>query len=127
VKNAGAFGAPAVRLQPASRPCLVGSANGLRGLAHAMDLLTQGTDTLDAAIEVVKIPELDPNDQSVTASAHVNVSHGASRTASTDRSAELAFREYSESNRKHDVEQFSRAGSLRAEKTKIARFSYLPV
>ena len=65
VKDAGAFGAPAVRLRPASRPCLVGSANGLRGLAHAMDLLTRGTDTLDAAIEVVKIPELDPNDQSV--------------------------------------------------------------
>ena len=64
-KNAGAFGAPAVIRRPPSRPCLVSSANGLHGMPHAMDLLTQGADTLDAAIEVVKVPELDPNDQSV--------------------------------------------------------------
>ena len=65
VRNAGALGTPAVLLRPPSRACLVGSANGLRGMANAMQLLAQGTDTLDAAIEVVKIPELDPNDQSV--------------------------------------------------------------
>ncbi len=65
VRNAGALGAPAVILRPPSRPCLVGSANGLRGMATAMQHLTQGTDTLDAVIEVVKVPELDPNDQSV--------------------------------------------------------------
>ena len=64
-KNAGAFGAPAVIRRPPSRPCVVASANGIRGVAKAMDLLNQGTDTLDAVIEAVKIQELDPNDPSV--------------------------------------------------------------
>jgi N4-(beta-N-acetylglucosaminyl)-L-asparaginase len=65
VRRGGALGAPAVILSPPSRPCLVASANGIRGVAKAMDLLNQGTDTLDAVIEAVKIQELDPNDQSV--------------------------------------------------------------
>jgi N4-(beta-N-acetylglucosaminyl)-L-asparaginase len=65
VRTPGVFGAPAVILRPPAHPCLVASANGLRGMAKAMDLLNQGTDTLDAVIEVVKVPELDPNDQSV--------------------------------------------------------------
>jgi len=65
VRTAGVAGAPAVILRPPSRPCLVSSANGLRGLAKSMELLQQGADTLDAAIETVKVPELDPNDQSV--------------------------------------------------------------
>ncbi len=61
----GAFGAPAVILRPPSRPCVVSSRNGARGVAKAMDLLGQGADTLDAVVEAVKIQELDPNDQSV--------------------------------------------------------------
>jgi N4-(beta-N-acetylglucosaminyl)-L-asparaginase len=65
VKNAGAVGAPAVILRPPSRACVVASANGIRGVAKAMDLLGRGTDTLDAVIEAVKIQELDPNDQTV--------------------------------------------------------------
>ena len=65
VRRSGAFGAPAVILRPPSRPCVVGSANAIRGVAKAMELLGRGTDTLDAAIEAVKIQELDPNDQSV--------------------------------------------------------------
>ncbi len=49
----------------ASKPVLVASANGIRGVQKAFDLLMQGADTLDAAIEAVKIQELDPNDDSV--------------------------------------------------------------
>jgi N4-(beta-N-acetylglucosaminyl)-L-asparaginase len=43
----------------------VASSNGLRGVARAMELLTQGADTLDAGVERVKIQELDPDDTSV--------------------------------------------------------------
>jgi N4-(beta-N-acetylglucosaminyl)-L-asparaginase len=59
-------GAPAVIRRPPARPCVVASANGIRGVSKAMDLLAnQGTDTLDAVVEAVKIQELDPNDMSV--------------------------------------------------------------
>ena len=43
----------------------VSSANGLRAATKAFELVSQGTDTLDAAVEGVKIQELDPNDNSV--------------------------------------------------------------
>ncbi len=43
----------------------IASANGLRGVERAGRLMAQGMDTLDAAIEGVKIQELDPNDSSV--------------------------------------------------------------
>jgi N4-(beta-N-acetylglucosaminyl)-L-asparaginase len=43
----------------------VGSANGLRGMKLAAELILRGTDPLDAAIEGVKIQELDPKDTSV--------------------------------------------------------------
>jgi len=49
----------------AAKPVVVSSANGLRAVARAFDLLMQGTDTLDAVIEGVKIQELDPTDDSV--------------------------------------------------------------
>src|SRR5256886_2596229 len=49
----------------AAKPVAVASANGLRGVQKAFDLLMQGADTLDAVIEGVKIQELDPNDDSV--------------------------------------------------------------
>jgi N4-(beta-N-acetylglucosaminyl)-L-asparaginase len=49
----------------AAKPVAVSSANGLRAVQRAFDLLMRGTDTLDAAIEGVKIQELDPNDDSV--------------------------------------------------------------
>jgi N4-(beta-N-acetylglucosaminyl)-L-asparaginase len=56
-------------LPPASRwaakPVAVASANGLRGVQKAFEVLMQGADTLDAVIEGVKIQELDPADQSV--------------------------------------------------------------
>ena len=49
----------------ATRPAVIASANGLRGVARAYDLLTKGADPLDAAIAGVNIQELDPEDQSV--------------------------------------------------------------
>ena len=48
-----------------SRPAAVSSSNGLAAVNRAMELVLRGTDTLDAAIEGVKIQELDPADNSV--------------------------------------------------------------
>ncbi len=48
-----------------SRPVIVSSANGIRGVAKAFDLIMGGADPLDAITEGVKIQELDPNDTSV--------------------------------------------------------------
>ena len=63
--RAGDVGAPAILRQQPSRPGLVASANGLAGAQRAFELMMRGTDTLDAAVECVKVTELDPNDQSV--------------------------------------------------------------
>ena len=49
----------------AGRPVAVASANGIRGVARAVELMRQGRDPLDAAIEGVVIQELDPDDTSV--------------------------------------------------------------
>lgn len=49
----------------AAKPVAVASANGMRAVQKAFDLLMQGADTLDAVIEGVKIQELDPDDDSV--------------------------------------------------------------
>ncbi len=57
--------APAIRRRPPSRPVVVASRNGLRGVERAGGLIASGSDTLDAIIEGVKIQELDPNDPSV--------------------------------------------------------------
>src|SRR2546428_791016 len=54
---------PSVRW--AAKPVVISSANGLRAVQKAFELLMQGADTLDAVIEGVKIQELDPNDDSV--------------------------------------------------------------
>ncbi|MBM4185881.1 MAG: N(4)-(beta-N-acetylglucosaminyl)-L-asparaginase [Gemmatimonadetes bacterium] len=59
------FPAPAVIIPGAARFAAVASSNGLRGVAKAMELMTRGVDTLDAAVEGVKIQELDPEDTSV--------------------------------------------------------------
>jgi len=63
-KNAD-LGAPAVHIRPPSQPVAVASANGLRAVERAGQLMAEGVDTLDAAIEGVKIQELDPEDSSV--------------------------------------------------------------
>ena len=50
----------------ATRPVIVSSANGIRGVARAYDMIArQNADTLDAIIAGVNIQELDTEDQSV--------------------------------------------------------------
>lgn len=58
-------GFPSIHIRPAARAVAVSSANGLRGVQKAVDLMLAGADTLDAAVEGVKITELDPTDHSV--------------------------------------------------------------
>jgi N4-(beta-N-acetylglucosaminyl)-L-asparaginase len=57
--------APAVHTRSQGRNAAVASSNGLRAVQKAGTLVTQGVDTLDAAVEGVKIQELDPEDTSV--------------------------------------------------------------
>jgi N4-(beta-N-acetylglucosaminyl)-L-asparaginase len=56
---------PALFRPRAARPAAVSSSNGLRAVNRAMELMLGGTDTLEAAVEGVKIQELDPADNSV--------------------------------------------------------------
>ena len=58
-------GAAPVATAMAGRPAVVASANGIRGVKIAYDMLVQGADPLDAAIAGVNVVELDPEDQSV--------------------------------------------------------------
>jgi len=44
---------------------MVGSANALAGMERHYDALAAGADPLDAAVDVVKVVEADPNDSSV--------------------------------------------------------------
>jgi N4-(beta-N-acetylglucosaminyl)-L-asparaginase len=54
------------RSRPLAGPVIVSSANGIRGVARAYDMIArQNADTLDAIIAGVNIQELDPDDQSV--------------------------------------------------------------
>jgi N4-(beta-N-acetylglucosaminyl)-L-asparaginase len=48
-----------------ARPVVVASANGIRGVKKAYDMIAAGADTLDAIIAGVNIQELDPEDNSV--------------------------------------------------------------
>jgi N4-(beta-N-acetylglucosaminyl)-L-asparaginase len=48
-----------------ARPCVVASANGIRGVKVAYDQIARGGDALDAIIAGVNIQELDPEDTSV--------------------------------------------------------------
>jgi N4-(beta-N-acetylglucosaminyl)-L-asparaginase len=57
--------APAVTTRQASKNVAIASGTGLRAVERAGELMAQGMDTLDAAIEGVKIQELDPEDTSV--------------------------------------------------------------
>lgn len=56
---------PLPRARWAAQPVVISSANSLRPVQKAYELLVQGADPLDAAVEAVKIQELDPEDQSV--------------------------------------------------------------
>ena len=49
----------------AGRPAVISSANGIRGVKIAYDMIAAGADPLDAAIAGVNVVELDPTDQSV--------------------------------------------------------------
>ena len=62
---AAAPAAPWVKRSRAAKFTAIASENGLRGVKLAVELMTKGTDTLDAGVEGVKIQELDPNDESV--------------------------------------------------------------
>src|SRR4051812_21140765 len=48
-----------------ARPVVIASANGIRGVRKAYDMIVGGSDTLDAIIAGVNIQELDPEDMSV--------------------------------------------------------------
>ncbi len=60
-----ARGASPIREVGPSRPVVVASANGLRTVEKAMELIKAGADPLDAAIAGVAIVEADPNDRTV--------------------------------------------------------------
>jgi N4-(beta-N-acetylglucosaminyl)-L-asparaginase len=57
--------APWIKRSRAAKFAAIASENGLRGVKLAVELMTKGTDTLDAGVEGVKIQELDPSDESV--------------------------------------------------------------
>ncbi|MEO8294420.1 MAG: N(4)-(beta-N-acetylglucosaminyl)-L-asparaginase [Gemmatimonadota bacterium] len=65
MKTTAEIGAPAIILRPVATPVAIASTNGMRGVARAVELMAGGADTLDAAVEGVKIQELDPTDMSV--------------------------------------------------------------
>ncbi len=60
-----AFPAPFVQRSRAATPVAISSANSLAPVSRTLELVSGGADTLDAAVEGVKIQELDPNDDSV--------------------------------------------------------------
>jgi len=78
LKHAGAIGAGVLladtlpsmlgqRLaaQSSVKPLVISSANGIKAIPRAMDLIHSGSDALDAVIAAVNIVEDDPNDTSV--------------------------------------------------------------
>ncbi len=65
VRPEAAVAAPSIILPPPARPVAISSNNSLAPVTKAVELMLQGADTLDAAVEGVKIQELDPADDSV--------------------------------------------------------------
>jgi N4-(beta-N-acetylglucosaminyl)-L-asparaginase len=63
--GATALGALPPRPVGTRRPVVVSSANGLRAVEKAMELIKAGSDPLDAAIAGVAIVEADPSDHTV--------------------------------------------------------------
>ena len=61
----GQAGAATQAQRAATRPVVIASSNGVRGVKVAYDKIVQGADTLDAIIAGVNIQELDPEDQTV--------------------------------------------------------------
>jgi N4-(beta-N-acetylglucosaminyl)-L-asparaginase len=60
-----AIGAAPVKPAGSVKPMIVSSGNGLRAVERAMELVKNGHDPLDSAIEGVAIVEADPKDHSV--------------------------------------------------------------
>ena len=58
------LGAPAIR-RSAVTPVAIASSNGLEAVSTAMQVVSEGGDTLDAVVRGVNIVERDPNDASV--------------------------------------------------------------
>ena len=54
--------APAIILRPPSKPVAISSSNSMAPVTRTVELVMSGSDTLDAAVEGVKIQELDPTD-----------------------------------------------------------------
>lgn len=65
VLGATALGAAPRKDVGAKRPVVIASANGLRAVEKAMELIKLGADPLDAAIAGVAIVEADPSDHTV--------------------------------------------------------------
>lgn len=63
--GAAAIGADPLRDVGPRRPVVISSANGLKAVEKAMELIRAGADPLDAAVAGVAIVEADPNDRSV--------------------------------------------------------------
>src|SRR5947208_1277578 len=63
--GAAAVGAAPPRADGGKRPVCVSSANGLRAVEKAMELIRAGADPTDAAIAGVAIVEADPADHTV--------------------------------------------------------------
>jgi N4-(beta-N-acetylglucosaminyl)-L-asparaginase len=61
----GEAGARAAAGGTFARPVVIASANGIRGVKKAYDMIVGGADTLDAILAGVNIQELDPEDMSV--------------------------------------------------------------
>src|SRR5262244_2646089 len=64
-RNPAPAGSQSSMKSAASHPIAVGSANGRRAVARAVERMKAGADPLEAAIEGVNIIEDDPNDMSV--------------------------------------------------------------
>ncbi len=47
------------------KPIVIASGNGMEAAAHAMELIQQGKDALDAVVNGVTLVENDPNENSV--------------------------------------------------------------
>src|ERR1700752_3270191 len=60
-----ALSAQATPAAPGKRPIIISAFNGLNYIDDGFQMLRAGSDTLDAALRVVRGPEDDPNDDSV--------------------------------------------------------------